>query len=82
MMLNGAPYRFIGVNSYDFTGCHTGRPLAAADADRFFAQLPPNSMTRVWAFEPWGIDAITQTVRLAEARNQKLTLVLADGGGH
>lgn len=82
MMLNGSPYRFVGVNSYDFTGCHTGQPLSASDADKFFAQLPPNSMARVWAFEPWGIDAITQTVRLAEARNQKLTLVFADGGGH
>ncbi|MGV0835526.1 cellulase family glycosylhydrolase [Mycolicibacterium thermoresistibile] len=81
LMLNGAPYRFVGVNNYDLTGCHTGTPVAAAAAERFFAQLPPNSMTRVWAFEEWGFAPVQRTVRLAEKYNQKLTLVFADGAG-
>jgi len=81
LMLDGVPYRFVGVNNYDLTGCHTGRPVSDADADAFFAQLPPNSMTRVWAFQPWGADSVARTVRIAEKHGQKLTLVLADGGG-
>jgi mannan endo-1,4-beta-mannosidase len=81
LMLNGAPYRFVGVNNYDLTGCHTGDPISDADADNFFAQLPPNSMTRVWAFQEWGIDSVARTVQLAERHNQKLVLTLADGAG-
>jgi mannan endo-1,4-beta-mannosidase len=82
LMLNGAPYRFIGVNNYDLTGCHTGKPVSESDADMFFAQLPPLSMTRVWAFENYGIEGVEQTVRLAEKHGQKLILALADGAGH
>jgi mannan endo-1,4-beta-mannosidase len=36
-------------------------------------------MVRVWAFEPWGIKPIEDTVRLAEKHGQKLILVLNDG---
>jgi hypothetical protein len=82
LMLNGAPYRFIGVNNYDLTGCHTGEPVSESDADMFFAQLPPHSMTRVWAFENYGIEGVEQTVRLADKHGQKLILVLADGAGY
>jgi mannan endo-1,4-beta-mannosidase len=69
----------VGVNNYDLTGAHTGSAVSAADADAFFAQLPPHSMVRVWAFEEWGLPAVTQTVRLAEKYNQKVILALADG---
>lgn len=79
LMLDGKPYRFIGVNNFDLTGCNTGRPVDSADADAFFASLPPASMVRVWAFERWGIAGIEQTVRLAEKHGQKLILVLIDG---
>ena len=82
LMLNDAPYRFVGVNNYDLTGCHTGNPVSEADADKFFSQLSPNSMTRVWAFEPWGVEGVERTVRLAEKYGQKLILTLADGGGN
>ena len=81
LMLNGVPYRFVGVNNYDLTGCHTGDPAPAAEAEKFFAQLPPNSMVRVWAFEEWGLDAVERTVRLAEKHSQKLILAFADGAG-
>jgi mannan endo-1,4-beta-mannosidase len=79
LMLDGRPYRFVGVNNFDLTGCHTGTPVASADTDAFFASLPPVSMVRVWAFERWGIAPIEETVRLAEKHGQKLTLVLIDG---
>jgi mannan endo-1,4-beta-mannosidase len=82
LMLDGAPYRFIGVNNYGLTGCHTGKPASEEDADAFFAALPPRSVTRVWAFEEWGINSVEQTVRLAEQHDQKVVLVLADSGGH
>lgn len=81
LMLDGAPYRFVGVNNYDLTGAHTGRPASLSDAEAFFAQLQPNTMVRVWAFEEWGIDAPTQLVKLAEKYRQKLVFTLADGSG-
>jgi mannan endo-1,4-beta-mannosidase len=82
LMLDGAPYRFVGVNNYDLTGCHTGSPASRDDSEKFFAQLPPHSATRVWAFATQGIDGINQTVALASKYHQKLILALADGAGH
>lgn len=81
LMLNGAPYRFVGANNYDLTGCHTGNPASESDADMYFRQLPPNSMTRVWAFEEWGFAGVERVVRVAERNGQKLALALADGAG-
>ena len=82
LMLDGAPYQFWGTNCYGLTGCHTGRPLSHAADDRYFAQLQPYTMTRIWAFEPQGITGLTRTIASAEAHNQKLIVSLMDGGGY
>lgn len=92
LTLNGAPYRFTGVNSYQLTtdyavnyGC--GENNTAADVDALFASLRPNSMVRVWAFQElaWNKNTATQAfttidrvVAAAERANQKVILVLAD----
>lgn len=82
LMLDGAPYRFVGVNNYDLTGCHFGRVPPEADADAYFAGLRPRSVTRAWAFEQQGMAGIEQTIQLAQAHGQKLILALADGAGN
>jgi mannan endo-1,4-beta-mannosidase len=80
LMLDGRPYRFVGFNSFGLTGCATGRPYTQAQMDAYFAGLPTNGMTRTWAFEHWGMDAIDMVVETAERHGQKLILVLTGGG--
>jgi len=56
LVLNGEPYRFVGVNAYEIAtqwgvnaGC--GPELSDVQLDQFFAALPPSSMVRFWAFQ-------------------------------
>ena len=56
LVLDGAPYRFLGLNAYELgtqwgvdAGC--GAMLTSAQLDAFFASLPPRSLVRFWAFE-------------------------------
>src|ERR671939_1389539 len=56
LYLNGAPYRFTGVNAYQLGtywsvnyGC--GGQATDLQLDAFFASLRPNSMVRIWAFQ-------------------------------
>ena len=79
LMLNGSPYRFVGFNAYGMDGCETGNPWTQTALDAYFAKLPANSMTRTWAFQPWGTSAVDRIVASAAAHNQKLILSLADG---
>jgi len=81
LLLNGAPYRFVGTNNYSLTGCD-GTPVPAAQAAAYFAQLKPNTVTRVWAFREQGFAPVQQAVSLAETYNQKLILTFADGAGY
>lgn len=92
LTLNGAPYRFTGVNVYQLTtdyainyGC--GENNTAADVDALFASLRPNSMVRVWAFQQLAWNQNTGTrdfatfdrvVAAAERANQKVIMVLGD----
>ncbi|MCP3061227.1 Ig-like domain-containing protein [Myxococcus sp. K38C18041901] len=77
LYLNGAPYQMVGVNSFPLTGC--GAAPTDAQLDTFFATLRPNSLTRTWAFRPFGLARIEKVVLAAEKYNQKLILTLADG---
>jgi len=79
LMLDGQVWRFVGVNNYDLTGCHTGSPMSQAATDQFFASLRPKSLTRVWAFQEQGEVGIAQTVAAAEKYGQKILFALADG---
>jgi mannan endo-1,4-beta-mannosidase len=80
LMLDGRPYRFVGFNSFGLTGCATGRPYTQEQMDAYFADLPANGMTRTWAFERWGMDAIDMVVETAERHGQKVILVLTGSG--
>jgi hypothetical protein len=92
LTLDGAPYRFTGVNAYDLTtdyavnaGC--GDNYTAADVDALFASLRPHSVVRLWAFQQlaWDRNAgalafttIDRVVAAAQRAGQKVILVLAD----
>jgi mannan endo-1,4-beta-mannosidase len=80
LMLDGAKYRFVGVNNYDLDGWHTGKVPSEADATTFFSNFPASGgVTRVWDLEPTGGAGMDQMVRLAEKYNVKLIVSLADG---
>lgn len=88
LMLDGKVWKFIGVNAFGLTGCRTGTPDTQAVMDAFFSSLPANTLTRTWAFKPFGTTGVDRAVATAAAHNQKITLALADGanycndGGH
>ena len=80
LMLDGRPYRPVGFNSFGLTGCATGRPYTQAQMDAYFGGLPPDGLTRTWAFERWGMDAVDMVVETAERHGQRLILVLTGSG--
>src|SRR5689334_22291967 len=80
LMLDGAPYRFVGFNAFGMAGCATGSRWTDEQLDAYFAQLPPASMSRTWAFSRWGIDALEHVVASAERNGQKIILSLAEAG--
>ncbi|HSX42798.1 MAG TPA: cellulase family glycosylhydrolase [Candidatus Saccharimonadales bacterium] len=75
LMLNGATYQFVGFDAFGITGCE-GSPWTRSQLDAYFAQLPPASVTRFWAFKQGGTATIDQVVASAEAHNQKVVPVL------
>lgn len=97
LTLNGADYRFTGLNSPDLStdynvnyGC--GETNSPADVTNFLSSLRPNSMVRVWAFQQIAWDKSTnqadftvldRVVNAAAQTGQKLVLVLSHqwGGG-
>lgn len=78
LMLNGAPYKFVGFNAYGMTGCETGSPWNQAQIDAYFKSLPPASVTRIWAFKDRSAN-LDLVVARAEANNQKLVMTLGNG---
>lgn len=79
LMLDGEVWTFAGVNNYALTGCHYSNLMTEQQTDAFFANLQPNSLTRVWAFQEQGETGIARTVAAAERHNQKILFALADG---
>lgn len=78
LTLDGRAYRFVGFNSFGITGCATGTPWGQQELDTYFASLPPQSMTRTWAFEAYGVARLEPLVARAESHGQKLILTLAN----
>jgi endo-1,4-beta-mannosidase len=93
--LNGAPYRFTGIDNPSLTtdyninyGC--GETYGPTDVTNFFASLRPNSMVRVWAFQEIAYSKTTgsqdfqildRVVNDAAQSGQKLVMTLADQWG-
>lgn len=96
LMLNGAPYRFTGVNAYELAtqwginaGC--GAMLTDTQMDDFFASLRPNSLVRMWAWQgSLATNVYThqrdwrpldRVMAAANRHGQRLILSLAGQGG-
>ncbi|MBI5477312.1 MAG: cellulase family glycosylhydrolase [Deltaproteobacteria bacterium] len=76
LYLNGAPYRMVGVNAFDLTGCGLGPNASQLDA--FFAGLRAHSLVRTWCTPnlAGGIDAVVQA---AANHGHMLIFTLTDG---
>jgi mannan endo-1,4-beta-mannosidase len=81
MMLNGAPFKFVGFNDFSLTGCHDGSS-DQAQLDKYFSGLRPKSVTRTWAFQSVNRANIDAVVKTAEKYNQKVMLTLGEGAGY
>jgi mannan endo-1,4-beta-mannosidase len=83
LMLDDQPYKFVGVNAFGLTGCDGSRTdTSEAGLDAYFASLRPKSVTRTWAFEPFGLDVVDRVVAAAERHNQLVIFALADGANY
>jgi len=80
LMLDGAPYRFVGFNAFGMAGCATGTAWTDDQLAVYFDGLPAASMTRIWAFSRWGMAALDRIVAAAQARHQKMIFSLAEAG--
>lgn len=81
LILDGAPYRYVGVNAYGLNGQETGAPYPQAAIDSLFRALPPTTLTRTWAWRSNGADSLAPIIRSAERHGQKLILSLSEGAG-
>lgn len=79
LLRGGQPYRFVGFNFYGFDGCE-GYKYTDADIDAYFASLPAGSMTRTWAFQPYGFSRLDYALKSAAEHHQYMILVLAASG--
>jgi Malectin domain/Cellulase (glycosyl hydrolase family 5) len=82
LMLNGKVFQFIGFDAYGMTGCFNGTAWTVEQLDAYFAGLPENGMTRLWAMQYWGTAAISTIVGEAAKYNQHLILVLGNDDGN
>ena len=54
LLLNGRPYRVVGINAYELAtdwGSNYGCGGRLDDVDAFFAGLPQNATVRIWGFQ-------------------------------
>lgn len=92
LLLDGAPYRFTGVNAFQLAtfwsvnaGC--GQQASDTDLDALFGGLRPNSVVRFWAFQSLATNRLSgaedftgldRVVAAAERHQQRLILTLGN----
>ena len=65
LYLNGAPYRFTGVNAYELATWWSINPGCGGqvnDIDGFFSALAPHSMVRIWAIQALAVNRSTHRI--------------------
>jgi hypothetical protein len=82
LMLNGKVTQFIGFDAYGMEGCFNGTSWTTAQLDAYFAGLPSNGLTRIWADQFWGTAVIANIVAQATKYNQHLVLSIANDDGN
>ncbi len=80
LLLNGQPWKFAGMNADTWFGCWPNDVPTDAELDRYFSELNPNSLTRIW---PYGhmddVEIMDRIVASAHRNNQYLMVTLFDG---
>ncbi len=83
LMLNGKRYKAAGMNWDQAIGCGlAGSQPSDAQADRYFAELNPQSMTRIWALigmPGFRWETYDRVVKAAERHGQYLCVTLLNG---
>lgn len=82
LYLNGTRYKFAGLNADTWFGCWPGEKASTTDANlsRFFGELNPHSMTRIWVYPNAYDEALMdRIVDAAERHGQFLMVTLTDG---
>jgi hypothetical protein len=84
LMLNGSQYKFAGFNADTIPdGCYwPGEKEATTDEnlDKYFSQMNPHSMTRIWPYMGMYDEALmTRVVNAAERHDQYLMATLSVG---
>ncbi|HEX8226606.1 MAG TPA: dockerin type I domain-containing protein [Candidatus Saccharimonadales bacterium] len=81
LMLDGGQYKFAGLNADTWFGCWAGEIPSDAQLERYFSEINPKSMTRLF-FVPGSNTAIMdRIVAAAERHHQYLAVALAAGNG-
>ena len=79
LMLNGQQYKFAGVNADTWFGCWSNEVPTDAQLDRFFRELNPRSMTRIWVMPGSDLSIMDRIVAKADQYNQYVSPVLGNG---
>jgi hypothetical protein len=82
LMLNGQVTQFIGFDAYGMEGCDQGYVWTTADLDTYFASLPANGLTRIWADQYFGTAVLSNIIAQAAKYHQHLILSLGDDDGN
>ncbi len=77
-MLAGKVFQYIGFNFYGAADtCYNG-VTTPAQLDAYFARLPSNGVTRIWAFQTYGTSGVNTVLTEAAKYHQHLILTLGD----
>lgn len=82
LLIGGEPYRFTGYNNYVMLGC--GLPqerVEGAARDRFFSELRPNSVVRLFVRPGTDLARFDEVVASAREHGQRLIPILTDALG-
>lgn len=79
LMLNGSQYKFAGFNADTWFGCWPNEIPTDAQLEKYFSELNPRSMTRIWPYPGTDLAIMDRIVKAAEKHNQYLAPSLMDG---
>jgi hypothetical protein len=79
LYLNGEQYKFAGINSDTWFGCWSNEVPSDDQLDRFFRDINPRTMTRIWPMPGADLSIMERIVEAAERHDQFLVPCLING---
>lgn len=79
LLLDGEPFRYVGVNAYGLNGQETGYAYDQEAVDSLFSALPRPTLTRTWAWSKQRPESLKPILESAERHGQLLILSLSEG---